>query len=172
MVVNKGKDITFTLQLIMSDTEPDTGATVSYTILDSTLSEVVTTQSATYNTTTESYVDVLDITSDWSDQEIGTYAVIWSISDTSDDFPSVMTEDLQVTIDPDDIKRILGLIHENMIIDNTGYDRFGNLTSARLRIYSTSASVGTDNNVLATYQITAQAGTDIGKFTTWRQVEV
>lgn len=72
----------------------------------------------------------------------------------------------------DTIDVIVGLVHQNIYIDSTTYDNYGNLTSARLRIYSSSASVGTDNNVLATYTITASAGAASGRFTTWTQVKV
>lgn len=50
--------------------------------------------------------------------------------------------------------RILGLTQENQFIDNTVYAG-KNLTSARLRIYSDAASVGTALNVTDTYTITA-----------------
>ena len=58
-----------------------------------------------------------------------------------------------------DLKRILGLMHENIYIDNPIYDGDGNLTSARVRIYSSATSVGTTNDVIC-------------KFTTWSQIEV
>jgi len=70
-----------------------------------------------------------------------------------------------------DLKRILGLVHQNIYIDTTKFDREGNMYSARLRIYSNSSSVGTVNDVLATYQITAET-TGIGTFSYWKQVEV
>jgi len=69
----------------------------------------------------------------------------------------------------DDIKRLLGLTHENVFIDNPSYDSDCNLTSARLRIYSNPASVGTTNDVIGTYQITAPS-TAPGQFTSWKQV--
>ena len=68
-----------------------------------------------------------------------------------------------------DIKRLLGLTHENIFIDNPTYDSYGNMESARLRIYSDPASVGTGSNVIGTYQISAPS-TAPGQFTTWRQV--
>lgn len=70
----------------------------------------------------------------------------------------------------DDMKKVLGLNHENVYIDQAHYDSDGNMDSARLRIYSDAASVGTSNNVIATYRITANT---IGpcKFSSWKQVE-
>lgn len=53
------------------------------------------------------------------------------------------------------ILRLLGLAQENQFIDNAAYDGNGNLTSARLRIYSNAVDVGTTNSVLATYTISA-----------------
>ena len=52
--------------------------------------------------------------------------------------------------------RALGLIHENHYIDQTSYDTYQGqplLTSARIRLYRDKASVGTDANVLASYDI-------------------
>jgi hypothetical protein len=70
----------------------------------------------------------------------------------------------------DKLDRLLGLSHENIYIDNTLYDSKGNLTSARLRIYSVAASVGTASDVTATYTITC-VGSKAGQFTTWQQVK-
>lgn len=70
-----------------------------------------------------------------------------------------------------DIKRLLGLTHENIFIDQPAYDSHGNMTSARLRIYSDPASVGTTNDVIGTYQISAPS-TSPGQFTTWSQVRI
>lgn len=49
------------------------------------------------------------------------------------------------------LNRLLGLCYENQRIDNAVYDGNGNLTSCRLRLYSVAGSVGSDNDVLATY---------------------
>jgi len=70
-----------------------------------------------------------------------------------------------------DLKRILGLMHENIYIDQPSYDSDNNLTSARVRIYSVAGSVGTTNDVIGTYTITAPS-TAPGKFTTWSQIKV
>lgn len=67
------------------------------------------------------------------------------------------------------LQRMIGLQHENIYIDSPGYDNGGNLTSARVRIYSDSGSVGTGNNVIGTYNITAPAQAP-GQFITWKQV--
>ena len=69
------------------------------------------------------------------------------------------------------IMKVLGLVHQNILIDNTNYDASGNLISARVRVYSDSASVGTPNNVLATYQMNCNSSGP-GKFATWSQIEV
>ena len=70
-----------------------------------------------------------------------------------------------------DIKRVLGLLHENHYIDDPIYDSDGNLIGGRVRIYSDAISVGTNNNVIATYLITS-SGDGPGKFTFWSQVKV
>jgi hypothetical protein len=67
------------------------------------------------------------------------------------------------------LQRMAGLVHENIYIDQPVYDGDGNMTSARLRLYSNPASVGTVNDVIGTYQITAP-GDGAGRFTYWKQV--
>jgi len=52
------------------------------------------------------------------------------------------------------------LLWENAYTDNATYDASGNLLTARLRTYSIAASVGTDNDVLATYALTATYDSD------------
>jgi hypothetical protein len=71
----------------------------------------------------------------------------------------------------DAVIRTLGLVHHNIYIDETVFDEDGNMISGRVRIYSDSASVGTSNNVIETYLITAD-GTECGKFSYWSQVKV
>lgn len=53
------------------------------------------------------------------------------------------------------VERILGLSQEDYSIDTTVYDANENMTSCRIRTYSVAASVGTDDDVLATYTMTA-----------------
>ena len=69
------------------------------------------------------------------------------------------------------LDRILGLVHENTCIDQTVFDGYGNLISARVRLYSNPSSVGTDNDVIYTYNITA-VSTNPGQFSEWRQVKI
>lgn len=71
----------------------------------------------------------------------------------------------------DYLQRIIGLVHSNIYIDNPIYDGDGNLTSARVRIYSSPGSVGTVNDVIGTYEITAP-GNGAGKFQYWKQIEI
>lgn len=89
-------------------------------------------------------------------------------------FPWGKTDDIYVdTADLSGIyeivRRTLGLVHHNMYIDEAVYDETGNMVSARVRIYSDAASVGTDTNVVETYLITAD-GTACGQFSYWQQV--
>lgn len=51
-----------------------------------------------------------------------------------------------------DAQRLVGLMQENQLIDQTAYDSNENLTSARMRLYDDDPDVG---NVIATYTITA-----------------
>jgi hypothetical protein len=173
MVVNNGENIGMTLQLIKSDgVSVEKTATVAYKIFDDTGTvEMVSEQSAIYNSTTKSYIDSLDPSVLWTDQEVGSYLIVWGVSNTDDDFNDTYTEDLQVNIDKTKIDKILGLVHQNILIDETGYDLHGNMSNARVRIYSDSVSVGTDNNIIGTYQIVS-VSTESGKFTTWTQKEI
>jgi len=91
-------------------------------------------------------------------------------------FPWGKNDDIQV-YDGDisdvynNVIKTLGLTHHNFYIDQTAYDDHGNMISARVRIYSDSASVGTDTNVIETYLITADA-TACGQFNYWTQVKL
>jgi len=172
--VNKGENIELTLQLIKSDgISVEEEATVSYRIFNSSATvELVTSQIASYNSITQSYTDTLIPSASWINQEVGHYLVVWSVADTTDDFNSVYTEQLNISYNiSNDLKRLLGLTHENIFIDNPIYDADCNMTSARVRIYSNPASVGTNSDVIGTYQITAPS-TAPGKFTTWSQVRI
>lgn len=210
MDVNKGENIEFSLQLIKSDGESvEEDATISYSVYDSSATlQVVSSQSATYNSVTQSYIDTLAPSASWISQEVGHYLVVWSVADTTDNFNSVYTEQLNINIDENDItgvntnilgvsgdianmqldvsqiltnsitisgdvhdmalnvERILGLVHQNMVIDQTVFDGFRNLTSARVRIFREAAKT----NVIATYRITATPS-GAGRFVDWEQVE-
>ena len=53
--------------------------------------------------------------------------------------------------------RALGLMQENQYLDQTTYINYQGiklLTNGRIRSYSSAGSVGTDNDVIATYNIT------------------
>ena len=174
MVVNQNENIGMTLQLIKSNgVNVEENATVTYRIFDDTGTlELVSEQSAIFNDTTKSYINTLDPSVSWIGQEVGSYLIIWSVSNTDDDFNDTYTEDLQINIDKTKIDKILGLVHQNIVIDETEYDDRGNLVTARLRIYKDSASVGTNNNVIGTYEITADTNNIAGRFTTWRQIAI
>lgn len=166
--VNKGENIALSLQLIKSDgISVEENATISYRIFDSSATvELVSSQTASYNSITQSYTDTLVPSASWTTQEVGHYLVVWSVDDTDDDFNSVYTEQLNINIDKDLIDRILGLVHQNIVIDETRFDSFGNMRSARLRIFREASKT----NVIATYRITAKPNGP-GRFTTWEQVE-
>lgn len=62
-----------------------------------------------------------------------------------------------------ELLRAVGLMQENYYLDQTSYSEYNGvklLTSGRLRTYSDAGSVGTNNNVLATYSITASWNND------------
>jgi hypothetical protein len=91
-------------------------------------------------------------------------------------FPWGKTDDINVdegsqTDIYESVIRTLGLVHHNIYIDNPTYDDSGNMISARVRIYSDAASVGTNNNVIESYLITSD-GTECGQFSYWEQVKI
>lgn len=51
--------------------------------------------------------------------------------------------------------RLLGLLGENQYLDEVVADEEGRMTAGRLRLYAAAESVGTDENVVATYAIEA-----------------
>jgi hypothetical protein len=69
------------------------------------------------------------------------------------------------------LTRMLGLMQENQYIDTTVFDTDDHMTSARLRTYSVAGSVGTDNDVLATYTVTATYDAS-GNMVTFKVVKV
>lgn len=83
----------------------------------------------------------------------------------------ILSVSASVLENQDYLKRIVGLVHENIFIDNPTFDSDGNMTSARLRIYSSPTDVGTSTNVIGTYNISAP-GDGPGKFTNWSQIRV
>jgi len=91
-------------------------------------------------------------------------------------FPWGKNDDIQVyqgdiTDIHNNVIKTLGLVHHNFYIDQTQYDNYGNMISARVRIYSDKNSVGTDTNIIETYLITAD-GTECGKFNYWAQISI
>lgn len=69
-----------------------------------------------------------------------------------------------------EMQRALGLMQENFYLDDPTFDSSNNLLTARVRIYSDSASVGTSDDVLATYNMTATFS-GAGKVTTYKMVK-
>lgn len=71
------------------------------------------------------------------------------------------------------LERALGLMQENYYIDQTSYADYNGvklMTSGRMRIYSDAVSVGTANNVIATYQVTTDWSND--EMTSYKVVKV
>ncbi len=111
--------------------------------------------------------DITNIQSDITTINTNVLGVSGDIGDLQTDVTNIQSD---LTTVSNDLKRLLGLTHENIFIDNPVYDGNNNMTSARVRIYSDAVSVGTASNVIGTYTITAP-GDGPGKFTTWKQVK-
>ena len=58
------------------------------------------------------------------------------------------------------IRRVLGLVQENFYIDQTVFNSNGLMTESRIRIYSNAASVGSNSNVIAEYDMEATYNND------------
>lgn len=170
MKYSKGQKFSVILQLVDNDGSFESDATVTYSIYDDTWTEVISGGTVTYNSTLGAYIDVIEPSIDWPSQTEGMYFVYWNISNTTEDYPDNATEELYIESYDNKLDRLLGLSHENVHIDQPVYDKWDNLQSARLRIYSNSSSVGTDSNIIAEYTITADSF-DEGKFSTWKQVK-
>ena len=98
----------------------------------------------TYNNTHNLYIDYAEVTS-------------IDVITAADIANAVWAED--------EAQRVLGLLDENSYLDNQVYNGDGLLTSARKRIYSVAGSVGTTNDVIATYNITATySGTQLSSY--------
>lgn len=184
----KGQKISLNLTLVNNDGNPEDDADISYSIYDTDNNEVLSNNDVPFNEQLGSYIDVID---PWDNQEEGIYYINWIIENTTEDYPNTATEvlyienynenldniydDTQNIITDLDSKgekldKILGLLHQNIYIDETEYDNYENLIKAKIRIYSDSSSVGSDSNILATYRIYCE-GDGMGKFTYWSQVE-
>jgi hypothetical protein len=106
--------------------------------------------------------------SDNSSNEIS--KIVWNAQKTSFLESGSFGESLN-TIE-NDLKRTLGLLHENICIDNPIYDENNNLINARVRIYSTTESVGSDNNIIGRYLISSDGSAGPGKFNHWSQIKL
>lgn len=106
----------------------------------------------------------------WTPSSVGVFTAQFIIySDSGHTIESIMyvqaVEQIVVTVnDTDDIAlmmvRVLGLVHENVFIDNTVHDINGQLVAARVRVFDSKASVelATDGGsetagLIATYEM-------------------
>ena len=152
MIIDKGENIGLTLQLIKSDgVSVEESATVTYRIFDSTgITEIVSEQTATFNATTKSYIDTLDPSVLWADQEGGSYLIIWSVSDTDDDFAPVYTEDLQISDFGEAINLIKDIEGGRWVRDGSQMIFYGedNITEvARFNLFKFDGSPATEDDL-------------------------
>ncbi len=168
---SKGQKISLNLSLINNDGSPENNAIVNYKIYNESNTLILSGGPLIYNEQLGAYIDIINPSSDWTTQEEGLYFINWEINNVNEIFPNEATEELYIESYDEKLDKILGLVHQNILIDQPGYDRFGNLKSARVRIYKDSSSVGTNSNILATYKITSES-TELGQFSYWKQVEI
>ena len=151
----------------------------------------VTGSIISFNTTLNGYTHTIP-SSGWTNQETGNYILVWNISNV-DLFASTMIDEVSIINDNEpkidylttlteslsgnmynvelDVKRILGLVHDNVSLDQTTYDRFYNMKTARMRIYNNPDSIGTDNDVIGEYKIESNSDRR-GTFINWKQTRI
>lgn len=168
LTYSKGQKISLNLTLINNDSLPESNANISYKIYNSTNSLELSGNNIPFNEQLGSYIDVIDSENDWPSQEEGIYYILWEIKNVVEDYPEKVAEELYINDYNNKLDRILGLVHENMIIDNPIYDQYDNLKSARLRIYDDADNVGTENGIIGEYEIYAETN-NVGKFSHWLQ---
>jgi ribosomal protein S24E len=84
-----------------------------------------------------------------------------------------VAETVEVSTIKSKLSKILGLVHDNVVIDQHGYDGNGNLTTARLRTYDSSANAAAAGVTghLKTYRMLASyTGTQQNSFTMAEEV--
>lgn len=116
-------------------------------------------------------VAVLDLTyqtdglyrATWTPTDEGYYTVIYSFFydnlktiSADDEYPKA-GEQINVTSEKTNIMRILGLLHENAVLDQTIYTAEGVLTGGRLRVYDSKANalLAGSTGLIYEYKITA-----------------
>ena len=164
---SKNQNITLNLNLILSDGTSEDEAIISYGIFNPN-NELLTSGTLEYNSELNSYNKVIE---PWDNQIEGNYYIKYEISNTSEEFAHTVTEELYIESYDEKLSKILGLVHENIFINDPTYDDYGNMIGATLRIYSDSASVGTTSNIIGTYKITANP-IGPGRFSYWKQEEI
>ncbi len=107
---------------------------------------------------------------------------VWSVDVLADYNKDVWGAEYSVTLGSvdeimDRLARILGLVHENIFIDNTGYDAGGQLIAARARIFDskTNCDAATDGGsettgLTAEYQLST-AWELLNQFSTFKQTK-
>jgi len=142
-------------------------STVGYTLYDENGDErQARTTSGVFNVGGGCYAAVISFENAWKG------IILWDTGDGNyavDEYNVSQEVSLASNINTN-VKKVLGLVHSNIYMDQPSYDGNDNLTSLRIRIYSSAASVGTSNNVISTYTVTS-VGDGSGKFTSWKQVE-
>lgn len=84
---------------------------------------------------------------------------------------NIGAEDIEANSDKTNIMRILGLVHQNAVLDNQTYNAEGNLVSARLRIYDTKANAQAAGTTGLLFQYTINAVYVAGELTSYTVVK-
>lgn len=133
---SKGQKISLNLTLINNDGSPESNANISYEVYDDN-NVILSNNNLSFNKQLGSYVDIIDPDTDWIDQKEGIYHIKWYINNTIEDYPENVVENLYIERYDEKLDKILGLVHQNIFIDETEYDEEKNMTRARLTIYKT-----------------------------------
>ena len=84
-----------------------------------------------------------------------------------DEYPKA-AEQIEVTADKTNLLRILGLLHENAVLDQTTYNSEGNLLTGRLRVYDTKANATAAGTAGLLFSYTIEATYNAGLLQTYK----
>lgn len=110
---------------------------------------------ATYTATQEGYLSVV-------------YKLFYDAGLTVPADYDYEAETVEVSSDKTNILRILGLLHENAVLDQQTYDGGGSLISARLRVYDSKTNALSAGLTGLSFTYAIQASYSNGQLTNWK----
>ena len=118
LTYSKGQPISLNLSLILSDGSNDKTANVRYELYNPN-KIIIASNTVSFDPILEAYIDVVQ---PWFNQEDGIHYVKWYVSNAKEDFPIFVIEEIYIDTIEEKVSKILGLVHENNVIENSDYD--------------------------------------------------